>query len=48
MLTRCDVTSKIGTKFSAMKINPERFLEAFGIGEPFNAAFKSPEHYLQV
>ena len=46
MLTGCDVTSKIGTKSSAMKNNPERFLEDFGIGEPSDAAFKSAEHYL--
>ena len=40
VLTGCDVTSKIGTKSSAMKINPERFLQAFGVGEPFDIAFK--------
>ena len=42
----CDVTSKIGTKSSAMKINPERFLQAFSVGEPFDIAFKSAERYL--
>ena len=30
MLTGSDVNSKIGTKSSAMKSNPERFLENFG------------------
>ena len=33
-LTGCNVTSKIGTKSSAMKVNPEIFLQAFGVGEP--------------
>ena len=46
VLTECDVTSRIGTKSSAMKNNPERFLEDFGIGEPSDAAFKSAEHFL--
>ena len=30
MLSGFDVTSKIGTKYSAIKNNPERFLENFG------------------
>ena len=46
VFTRCDVTSKIGTKSSAMKSNPERFLQAFGVGEPSDIAFKSAERYL--
>ena len=46
VLTGCDVTSEIGTKFSTIKNNPERFLEDFKIGEPSDAAFKSAEHYL--
>ena len=46
MITGCHGTSKIGTKSSAIKNNPERFLEDFRIGEPFNTAFKSVEHYL--
>ena len=46
VLTGCYVTSKIRTKSSAMKNNPERFLEDFGIGELSDAAFKSIEHYL--
>ena len=46
MLTGCNVTSKIGTKSSAMKNNPASFLEDFGIGEPSDAALKSVEHYL--
>ena len=46
MLTGCDVTSKIGTKSSAMKVNPERFLQAFGVGEPSDIAFKNAERYL--
>ena len=45
MRTGCDVTSKIGTKSSPMKNNPERFLEDFGTGEHSDAAFKSTEHY---
>ena len=46
VLTGCDVTSKIGTKSSAMKVNPERFLQAFGVGEPSDIAFKNAERYL--
>ena len=46
VFTGCDVTSKIGTKSSAMKINPERFFQAFGVGEPSDIAFKSAERYL--
>ena len=46
VLSGCDVTSRIGTKSSAMKINPERFLQAFGVGEPSDIAFKSAERYL--
>ena len=44
--TGCDATSKTGTKSSAIKNNPERFLEDFRIKEPSDAAFKSAEHYL--
>ena len=46
VLTRCDVSSKIETKSSAIKNNPERFFEDFRIGEPSDAVFKSAEHYL--
>ena len=46
VLTGCDVTSKIGTKSSAMKINPERFLQVFGVVEPSDIAFKRAERYL--
>ena len=46
MLTGCDGTSKIRTNSSAIKNNPERFLEDFRIGEPSDAAFKSAENYL--
>ena len=45
LVTGCDVASKIGTKPSAMKNNPEIFLEDFGIGEPSDVAFKSAEYY---
>ena len=46
VLTGCDVTSKIETKSSAMKVNPERFLQAFAVGEPSDIAFKKAEYYL--
>ena len=46
VFTGCDITSKIGTKSSAMKINPERFLQVFGVGELSDIAFKSAERYL--
>ena len=46
VVTGCDVTSKIGTKSSALKKNPERFLHDFGIGEPSDAVFGHAEQYL--
>ena len=46
VVTGCDVTSKIDTKSSALKKNPERFLHDFGIGEPSDAAFGHAEQYL--
>ena len=45
LVTGCDEASKIRTKPSTMKNNPEIFLEDFGIGEPSDVAFKSAEYY---
>ena len=46
VLAGCDVTSKIGTKSSTMKNNPEKFLEDFENEEPSDADFKKAGHYL--
>ena len=45
VLTGFDVTSKIGTKSSATKVNTERFLQTFGVGETSDIAFKNAERY---
>ena len=44
-LTGCDVTSKIGTKKSALKANPQSFLKNFGTTSS-RTDFKSAEEFL--
>ena len=45
LFTRYDVTSKIGGNSSAMKNNPEKFLEDYRTGAPCDATFKSAKQY---
>ena len=46
ILTGCDATSKIGTKTSALKKNPEIYLQMFGEEEFGDTSFKQAEKYL--
>ena len=46
VLTGCDVTSKLGTKPTALKSSPENYLESFGVGEASEISFQQAEKYL--
>ena len=46
ILTGCDATSKIGTKTSVLKKNPEIYLQMFGEEEFGDTSFKQADKYL--
>ena len=47
VLSGCDVTSKIGTNVSALRHEPEKYLELFGETESFpDDVFRLAEKYL--
>ena len=47
VLTGCDVTSKVGTKFTAPNSEPEKYLMSFGeMDEPSNESLQAAEKYL--
>ncbi|KAG1714046.1 hypothetical protein GQR58_001880 [Nymphon striatum] len=45
-LTECDITSKIGTKITALKANPETHLQGFGTSPPSVTVIQHAETYL--
>ena len=48
ILTGCDMTSKVGTKESTIKVKPDKFLHAFGSTDEINFLRQSEEYILQV
>jgi len=48
VLTRCDYTSKIGTKHAALMTNPEHYLEDFGTKIDESTIDKAEEYLTQI
>ena len=45
VLTGCDYTSKVGTKYAAVKVHPERYLDNFGTSDSTSADYLLAEKY---
>ena len=48
ILTGCDMTSKVGTKESAIKVKPDKFSHAFGSTDEINYLRQSEEYLVKV
>ena len=48
ILTGCDMTSKVGTKESAIKLKPDTFLHSFGSTNEINFVRQSQEYLIKV